>query len=89
MVLAVVVWLPVWYVGSWIAVARLTDAGFISLTTAKMVRPAFVPIQLYCESTMPGAETLTQVYWSVNPPDAVFAAGFTARRSQILEPNRR
>ncbi|MFO1093945.1 MAG: hypothetical protein U0992_11625 [Planctomycetaceae bacterium] len=95
MALAVAVLLPVWYVGAWLSIGWLANEGFISVTTAKMMRPAFAPILVYAESDMLGAEAIAAAYWVVNPPNnTTFVSGrgwpvYSIRPYCPLQPSRR
>ena len=68
----VVVLLPVWYVGMWLAVSKAVQRraqlpfGFGLEVTC----PAFLPIKEYSSSGMPGANWLKQLWWR-NIPDQV------------------
>lgn len=66
--LAVVVLLPAWYVATWIVVSRAAHKGTISRTTAATIRPAFVPILSYCDSSLPASDALVSLWWDVNEP---------------------
>jgi hypothetical protein len=56
------------YVGTWLAVSRAEHDSFISIRTVQAVRPAFAPLVSYSESDRPGAGTLRELWWLVNPP---------------------
>lgn len=56
-----------WYIAAWFAVSRAIHNGYINGTTAQTIRPAFVPLLKYCESELPGARRLCDLWWRVNP----------------------
>jgi len=67
MALAVVVLLPVWYVGSWLAISRAQRDRLIHPRTAQKISPAFRPIVDYCDTELPGSNTLRRLWWYLNP----------------------
>src|SRR5262245_28446366 len=69
--LVVVVLLPVWYVGGWIAISKLINEGYIGRSVADHGRPLFLPLIRYCESGFPAGRLLGNSYWSLNPPNMI------------------
>ena len=79
-----VVLLPVWYVGAWLALSRLTHDGIINGGLAATLAPAFSSVRQYSGSELPGSHVLYDVWWTTNPlppggwfsqftPDMLFA----------------
>jgi hypothetical protein len=94
MALVVVVLLPVWYVGAWLAVSRAERDGLAASRTLERAYPVFVPLLRYCESDWPGADLLSRVWWKVNPetdlPDELIIpliepSAFAPRRGTISD----
>jgi len=54
------------YVSAWLAVSNAYYRAQISSTTADHAAIAFRPIVLYCDTDMPGADTLCRVWWRMN-----------------------
>ncbi|MFO1092256.1 MAG: hypothetical protein U0992_02945 [Planctomycetaceae bacterium] len=63
-----IVLLPAWYAASWMMISRLALDNYISNSTAEATRPVFKPLLRFCESDLPGAHALSDLWWSVNPP---------------------
>jgi len=68
MALAVVVLLPVWYVGTWLVLSRAAREDMIDGSMTAQIRPAFVPLIWYCNSDLAGAELLHDIWWTTAKP---------------------
>ena len=65
MVMAGGVLLVVWYVGAWLLVSRAAREGMIGWGTAKLIRPAFAPLILYCDTRLPGGDAVSDLWHAV------------------------
>lgn len=63
---AVLLLLPAYYVGTWLAVSKAATHHLIGFRVTSAVRSAFVPLIDYCNSDKPGARCLSRIYWWVN-----------------------
>jgi hypothetical protein len=75
--------------GAWMLVSRLALDKYISNATAEATRPVFSPLIRYCESDLPGAHALGNVWWHVNPPVMVPARphGFIGYNAPLSPPS--
>ena len=58
--------LPMSYVMSWLVLSREVNYGVVDPDLASWVRPVYRPLILYCDLRKPGAETLTDLWWTVS-----------------------
>jgi hypothetical protein len=56
------------YLSAWLAWPRVYGHGILSARTEAAIEAAFTPLDVYCNSDLPGAESLLQLYIRLNPP---------------------
>ena len=67
-ILAILVLLPVWYVGAWFAVSKSGSSGSnVVRTAAVLISPVFKPIGWYCRAELPGSKWLIDQWWKMHP----------------------
>jgi hypothetical protein len=57
------------YVSAWLVLPKAAMKGIIPWTIADAVEPVFVPIDLYCNSDLPGAKNLNALWFQINGID--------------------
>lgn len=69
MVVAVVVLLLAWYVGSWVLWPRVCDGILYGRapTLVAAINRFFDPITSYSQSGCPGSDVLSRLWWWANP----------------------
>jgi hypothetical protein len=66
MALAIVVLLPVWYVGAWLAYSRAAQEELMPYPVQSGLAPLFRPAVAYADSEWPGALLLSNLWWKLN-----------------------
>jgi hypothetical protein len=65
---AMLVLLPVWYVGAWFAVSKAGSSGSnVVRTAAVAMSPVFMPIRCYSRAALPGSTWLIEQWWKMHP----------------------
>lgn len=67
--LAVVVLLPVWYVGAWLVWPRIGDGSLYGRTPTLVaaINRFFEPLDSYILTGNPGSDELNRLWWWANP----------------------
>ena len=54
------------YVSAWLAFPQVAGSDVIPMTVVDAIDPLFAPIDAYCASDLPGAESLDELWMELN-----------------------